>query len=57
MINNSDLGFNYFLVDWQDGSPLDSMANYQPFVHIYRINDSDLCNGQSSKNFLFVSKV
>ncbi len=51
MINNSDLGFNYFLVDWQDGSPLDSMANYQPFVHIYRINDSDLCNGQSSKIF------
>lgn len=51
-LNNTSVpGFDYFLVDWRDGSPLDSMANYNDFVHFYYLNDSDLCKGGLGKGF------
>jgi PKD repeat protein len=42
MENSSQQGFDFFVVDWQDGQ-VDTMFNYSSFQHIYQIPDSLLC--------------
>jgi len=42
--NVSDAGFNYFIVDWSDGTK-DTVYNFGPISHYYSIADSNLCNG------------
>jgi PKD repeat protein len=40
--NTSDPGFNYFVVDWKDGT-VDTQLNYNQFRHIYIVPESLLC--------------
>ncbi len=42
--NVSDAGFDFFIVDWSDGTR-DTVYNYGPITHFYSIADSNLCDG------------
>ncbi|MCF8239458.1 MAG: PKD domain-containing protein [Saprospiraceae bacterium] len=51
MQNTSDLGFDYFVVDWKDGT-IDTNFTYSDFNHIFFIPDSLLC---TAPNYIFFS--
>ncbi|MBR9920040.1 MAG: PKD domain-containing protein [Bacteroidetes bacterium] len=41
--NGSELGFDYFILDWSDGN-VDTVYNYNPVTHVYFLPDSLLCD-------------
>src|SRR5690606_23930812 len=49
-VNASDPGFNYFIIDWSDGT-VDSLVSYASISHEYMVADSLLCIGNGSRLF------
>lgn len=50
LTNTSAIGFDFFVVDWRDGS-VDTVYNYDPFQHVYNIPDSLVCEGPPIRPF------
>ena len=44
LFQNSDAGFDFFIVDWSDGTQ-DTLYNYLDVTHQYSIPEANLCEG------------
>ena len=44
LINESDAGFDFFVIDWADGT-VDTVYDYSNQTHVYTIPEADLCDG------------
>ncbi len=52
LVNTSDAGFEYFLIDWMDGT-VDSVSNYDPISHTYNNVSDDPCSPPVEFNVRF----
>ncbi len=50
LTNNSDPGFDFFVMDWSDGT-LDTLYNYGNFTHVYNVPYEDLCELNSPEAY------
>lgn len=50
--NTSDPGFDYFLVDWGDESPIETINDYADLEHIYDDIFDDPCTGSNMSFFI-----